>query len=61
MSVPLFPLYGYLLVKAVQICQRVVERLRPSSGGVLGRNECTVPLFPLYGYPLDKGAQIASG
>jgi hypothetical protein len=38
-----FPLFGYPLAKAeaAQICQRVAERLRPSSGGVLGRNEHT--------------------
>jgi hypothetical protein len=44
MSVPLFPLFGYSLAKAeaAQICQRVAERLRPSSWGVLGRNECTI-------------------
>jgi hypothetical protein len=87
MSVPLFPLYGYPLAKAAQICQReaewlshshshsttviplwltarqggadcqrVAERLRPSSGGVLGGNECTT--VPLYGYPLAKMEQI---
>jgi hypothetical protein len=39
-----FPLFGYPLAKAeaAQICQRVAERLRPSSWGVLGRNECTI-------------------
>jgi hypothetical protein len=47
MSVPLFPLYGYPLVKAAQIFQRVAEKLRPSSGGVLGRNECTT-VSPLW-------------
>ncbi len=55
-----FPLFGYPLAKAeaAQICQRVAERLRPSSWGVLGRNECTT--VSLYGYPLAKAeaAQI---
>ncbi len=55
-----FPLFGYPLAKAeaAQICQRVAERLHPSSWGVLGRNECRmsvpVPLFPLYSYPLTE-------
>jgi hypothetical protein len=62
MSVPLFPLYGYPLAKGkgVQICQRVAERLRPSSWGVLGRNECTI-VFTLRLPARQGGADLSAG
>ncbi len=62
MSAPLFPHYGYPLAKAeaAQICQRVAERLRPSSWGVLGRNECTT-VSPLRLPARQGGADLPAG
>ncbi len=57
-----FPLFGYPLAKAeaAQICQRVAEKLRPSSWGVLGRNECTI-VSPLRLPALQGGADLPAG
>ncbi len=56
------PLFGYPLAKAeaAQICQRVAERLRPSSWGVLGKNECTI-VFPLRLPARQGGADLSVG